>query len=217
MRGKFVAGGQIVRFGVEMVSSWLNPAGQVLRAGAELRVDVADDPAHPQVQFVPSLSIETPNGAAPQAPPGLAVATGNGVSNINGVGQTIQVAGDGNAVGNDATITVSVAPAAPSGTPATAVTAPHTASLTSSSGETVSASLGANSISVAISVPDAGQALQQIKGATGTGGGVTQSVRLAGNTQRIHNRMNIYIEIRSAIAGAATAGLRDTFRLLRGL
>ncbi|MCZ7655223.1 MAG: hypothetical protein M5R42_14580 [Rhodocyclaceae bacterium] len=162
-RGKFVGGGKIVNFGVQMVSTWQNVQGQILSAAANLNVNIANA-TQPVVQFVPHLTIveATRRGAS---------ADHNYRPNchrqrrqqLNGVAQSIQIAGDGNRIGNDASISISSGPppALPSG-PAT--TGPQTASLTSSSGATVSASVQGNGIAVGITVPSIGQALQQIKG-----------------------------------------------------
>jgi len=67
MRGRFVAGGQVVQFGVQMVSSWQTTAGETLRAGAELRVNNLNT-SSPVVQFVPTLSVAVPAQPAPADP-----------------------------------------------------------------------------------------------------------------------------------------------------
>lgn len=216
LRGKFVGGGKIVNFGVQMVSTWQNVQGQMLSAAANLNVNIANA-TQPVVQFVPHLTIVEATAAAP-APITTTgqTATGNGVSNVNGVAQSIQIAGDGNRIGNDASISIfsGPPPALPSG-PAT--TGPQTASLTSSSGATVSASVQGNGIAVGITVPSIGQALQQIKGTAASGGGVAQMVQAAGNMQWIQNRMNIYVNLQPSGVASAPAALSSSLNTLRGL
>jgi hypothetical protein len=216
MRGKFVGGGQIVNFGVQMVSTWQNTQGQILAAAANLNVNIANA-SQPVVQFVPHLTIvEAVAPTTPVPPAALQSAGGNGISNVSGVAQSIQIAGDGNRIGNDASITITNAPPppplpAPSG-------GPQTATLTSpTTGATVSASVQGNGLSVGISVPNIGRTLQQIKGAAASGGGIVQVVQAAADLQWIQNRMNIYVNLQSAGPGAAPTGINSALNSLRGL
>ena len=68
MRGKFVGGGKIVNFGVQMVSTWQNTQGQILAATANLNVNIANA-SRPVVQFVPHLTIVEAVAPIPSVPP----------------------------------------------------------------------------------------------------------------------------------------------------
>lgn len=215
MRGKFVGGGKIVNFGVQMVSSWQNTQGQILTAAANLNVNVANA-AQPVVQFVPHLTIvEAVAPTTPVPTAALQSAGGNGISNVSGVAQSIQIAGDGNRIGNDASITITNAPPPPLPAPSGG---PQSATLTSpTTGATVSASVQGNGLSVGISVPNLGHTLQQIKGAAASGGGIVQMVQAAADMQWIQNRMNIYVNLQSVGPASASTGLGSALNSLRGL
>lgn len=217
MRGKFVGGGQVVSFGVQMVTTWQNVQGQMLTAAANLNVNIANA-SQPSVQFVPHLTIVEPtNGASAPAASSIQSATGNGISNVNGVAQSIQIAGEGNRIGNDASITISSGPPPPVVPSGQSSAAPQTSTLTSASGATVSASVQGNGIAVGISVPEMGRVIQQIKGTTASGGGISQMVQVAGDMQSIQNRMNIYVNLQPSGLGLAPTGLTATLNTLRGL
>jgi hypothetical protein len=212
----FVGGGQIVNFGVQMVSTWQNTQGQILAAAANLNVNIANA-TQPVVQFVPHLTII--EAAAPAAasvqPATLQSASGNGISNVSGVAQSIQIAGDGNRIGNDASITITNAPPPPLPAPSGG---PQSSSLTSpTTGATVSASVQGNGLSVGISVPNIGRTLQQIRGAAASGGGIVQMVQAAADLQWIQNRMNIYVNLQSGGPASAPTGLGSALNTLRGL
>jgi len=225
MRGKFVGGGQIVNFGVQMVSTWQNTQGQILSAAANLNVNIANA-TQPVVQFVPHLTIveaaapavSAPTPATPSTPvPTASVQSvgGNGISNVSGVAQSIQIAGDSNRIGNDASITITNAP--PPALPA-ASSGPQSASLTSpTTGATVSASVQGNGLSVGISVPNIGRTVQQIRGTAASGGGIMQMVQAAADLQWIQNRMNIYVNLQSGGPASAATGLGSALQTLRGL
>lgn len=214
MRGKFVGGGQIINFGVQMVSTWQTAAGQMLTAAANLNVNVANT-AQPVVEFVPNLTIVEANAVVPASNAAIQTATGNGISNVSGVAQSIQVAGDSNSIGNDAAISITSGPP-PAMSPGSSG-GPQTATLTSASGAAVSASVQGNGISVGITVPNVGRALQQIKGTAASGGGVVQMVQAAGDMQWIHNRMHIYVNLQPSVAANAQTALSGSLNTLRGL
>ena len=208
-------GGKIVNFGVQMVSTWQNTQGQILAAAANLNVNIANA-TQPVVQFVPHLTIvEAAAPAAPVPPAALLSASGNGISNVSGVAQSIQIAGDGNRIGNDASITITNAPPPPLPAPSGGS---QSASLTSpTTGATVSAAVQGNGLSVGISVPNIGRTLQQIKGAAANGGGIVQMVQAAADMQWIQNRMNIYVNLQSVGPASASTGLSSALNSLRGL
>lgn len=147
-RGKFAGQGRVINFGIEMESTWRTDKGDLLRAGATLVVDGRGHGERPEVRFVPVLTIGEALGSVAAQTIGdhQRADGGNGVSSVNGVAQSIQVAGDANHISNDAAVTIgsgpapapaeSVAPAAPV---AVAAASPSPASAPSASAPSASA------------------------------------------------------------------------------
>lgn len=203
MRGKFVAAGQVMYFGVEMVTRWLASSGQAITASGMLQINLAGNT--PQVSFVPTITVEQKAAMGSTASQGTAVATGGGgLQDVTGVVQNIQVAGASNGVTNTIGINVQNASAPP------ALQSPSqgalSASTTTASGSVASVGLGGNGMSVAVAVPDQGRALQQIRQVGMGGGQVLQSVQLGGDVNQIQNRINLNVQMNSASGPASPAG-----------
>ena len=210
MRGKFLAAaGQVMHFGVEMVTQWQAASGQTISASGKLDINLAGHT--PQVSFRPTITVEQ------RAPTGVAgnqgttfVSGGDGLQNVNGVVQNIQVAGVSNGVTNTIGLNVKASSAEPG--MQTLSENPLSESITTANGSTASVSLGANGLNVAVVVPDQGQALQRIRstGSTGStgmhGGQVLQSVQLGGNVNQIHNMINLHVQMNSGSGLASRAG-----------
>jgi len=103
VRGRFLAPGRIVRFGVEMVSTWQTGNGASYRAGATFDVAVG---GKAEVRFVPALTVTEPAIAVTTSAQTNVVRGGAGLSSVSGVAQVIQVAADRNQITNSATVTV---------------------------------------------------------------------------------------------------------------
>lgn len=216
LRGRFFDGGKIVRFGVEMVSSWQQQTGETLRAALRLEVGLAN-PARPTVSLSPALSVDKPAG--PVAVPGATgTVRGEAAQNVSGVSQSIQLAGDGNRVTNDATLTIAPAAADVVTTASTsAATGAARTELRTDSGAVLSTATDKGSISVSIRTP-AGLSVQQIRDATaGRGAGALQMVQVAADGQQIHNMLHMVVGLRPAAAGQIPVSLRQTLFSLRGL
>lgn len=105
MRGRYtVSNNTVAWFGVTMVSTWQNQAGQQLTSSMKVTMD-ARTPDKPVVNFQPHVSITTVD-APPTVPDGQREIDNAGLANVNGVTQSIQVAGDANAAHNVAKVTV---------------------------------------------------------------------------------------------------------------
>ena len=203
MRGKFVAAGQVMYFGVEMVTQWLASSGQAITASGVLQINLAGNT--PQVSFVPTITVEQKAAMGGAAGQGSAVAAGGGgLQDVTGVVQNIQVAGTSNGITNTIGINVQNT----SGQPAeqAPTTGPLSASTTTASGSVASVGLGSNGMSVAVAVPDQGRAMQQIRQVGMGGGQVLQSVQLGGDVNQIHNRINLNVQMNSASGPASPAG-----------
>lgn len=195
MRGKFVSSGQVMYFGVEMVTRWQTAAGEVIRAGAEFGVNFAGHT--PRVEFRPTITAEHNGTPSLQTAQGNSMASGaGGLDNVSGVVQNIQVAGTSNGVGNTIGMNVEML-SSPSTAPASAPAAngPETQSVQTASGTTATVSMAGNGIGVAVTVPDQGRAVQQIRNVAQGGGQVLQSVQLGGNLNQIHNLINLNVKM----------------------
>lgn len=108
MRGKYVAPGQVVSFGLEMMTSWQTRAGEVQSAAVKLAAAQGNG-------FVPTITVyqSGATGQGGQAPAGTGTVVQTDLSSVKGVSQGIQVAGDRNAVGNGIGIEVTPSGAAP--------------------------------------------------------------------------------------------------------
>ena len=105
MRGRYtVSNNTVAWFGVTMVSTWQNQAGQQLTSSMKVTMD-ARTPDKPVVSFQPHVSITTVD-VAPPSPDGQREIDNAGLANVTGVTQSIQVAGDDNAAHNVAKVTV---------------------------------------------------------------------------------------------------------------
>lgn len=167
--------GTIAYFGVTMTSSWTVTNGGVtqgVQVGATLNVDVQNHSVS-----VGSWS-QSQNGGLPSAPP-----TGNSVtgdapaSNISsGVGQSIQVAGNGNVISNQATVQYGSGPYA-------ATTVPTTSDCTACTFQ-----IGPNGMGIAIATPQ-GNASQSI-GA----GGILQAAQVWSDLNTITNQLGVNVQ-----------------------
>jgi hypothetical protein len=215
MRGRFISQGQIVQFGVEMLSQWMNPqTGQLLTAGANMNISNLQGGA-PQVTFQPNLTIGTVN-AVPVNASVVRTATGGGVQNVSGVGQGIQIAGDANGATNSAVITVTTDSIG--GTPGAGNGGPQ--AVTAVNGATVAATVGKGGIGVSIRVPNQGIVMQQISGGSlggGSGTGLVQMVQATGNLQSIQNMMNLRVQLSSLAMLGGGSNFNYTLSTLQGM
>lgn len=203
MRGKFVAAGQVMYFGVEMVTQWLSASGQAITASGILQVSLAGDA--PQIRFTPHITVEQRAATAGPAGGSFAAAGGaGGLQDVQGVVQNIQVAGASNGITNTIGINVNASPAAPEVQPAPGGSL--TASTTTAGGSVATVGLGADGMKVAVMVPDQGRAVQQIHRTGMVGGQVLQSVQLGGDVNQIQNRINLNVQMNPGAGPASQAG-----------
>ncbi|HEX5464274.1 MAG TPA: hypothetical protein VFW88_06120 [Burkholderiales bacterium] len=218
MRGRFIAQGQIVSFGISMVSQWITPLGQTLTAGATMGVELTHN--QPVVSFQPNLNI-TQSAAAglPSQNAASYVDAGGGIRNVSGVAQGIQVAGDSNSITNNTSISVTTDNI---NLPAGGTGAQGAHSLTRS-GATVTANLGANGVGVSITVPNQGQVIQQIQGGSmkvgslAAGSGLVQLVQTSGSLQQIQNVAHLQIQLKSLTSLTDHSNFNHALNMLQGL
>jgi len=115
MRGRFTVGDNtVVWFGVEMVSTFQTQSGQTVQGTMTLGMNFSKNPNNPQVTFVPTVTITTPD-----APVSTAASTvsrsiqSGGIANVGGLVQSVQIAGDHNATANVTSLTIQNGSSAP--------------------------------------------------------------------------------------------------------
>lgn len=200
-RGKFVSAGQIMTFGVKMVTEWITSTGETINASGTLAVSMVS--GQPTVSFEPNISVHQTQPIGQPASQGNNFVTGGqGLENVTGVVQTIQVAGNTNGIGNAIGISVKKynesGNSQPSGN-----TAPNL-NVTTPSGNTAAVALANNGLSVNVNVIDQGEAQQAIRSVSQGNGQVLQSVRLGGDLNQIRNLINLDIQTRNnAVSSAA--------------
>lgn len=96
LRGRYIDAGQIVRFGVQMLTTWQNQAGVVQGAGLQLTA---------QTGAVPVISRYTLNSDG-TATTTAATAPTSGLASVQGVVQLNQQAGNGNRSSNSTSIDI---------------------------------------------------------------------------------------------------------------
>jgi len=216
-RGKFVTGARVVQFGIEMASKW-ESAGTALTAAANLHVGMSRGSSNPDVTFTPTFTVVDTSAPAAASSNTRVVQTGTGISNVAGVAQSIQVAGDAVAAVNNAGVEIDIiSSSGPSGSSGPSLaSAPSTPHHVTPSGAQLSATLGADAVGVAINVPGVGEIKQQIRSATGGGGGLVQSVTIAGDTVRVQNTMVLRVQMERP-DGFNISSTQATLSNLRGI
>jgi hypothetical protein len=192
-------GMRVAYFGISLVSSW--SAGSGANApGVTVGANIGVDPnSHGVTTSTWSTST---NGGLPAA----AGNTGNSVTgtppleNISGgIGQSIQVAGNGNTVNNSATINIGVS--APG----------QTAAPTSNTcGSDCTATINGNGVAIAISTQ------QGIVSQTVGANGVMQSVQIASDLNTITNQMAMQVRL-APVAPLNPSGIVFILQTLNGI
>ena len=230
MRGRYtVSSNTVAWFGVTMVSTWQNQAGQQLTSSMKVTMD-ARTPDKPVVRFQPHVSITTVD-VAPPSPDGQREIDNAGLANVTGVTQSIQVAGDDNAAHNVAKVTVrdqvpNGEGAAPAGAepaasadvvPAIAVPDPvalqATIATASAAGMNAVAQLDGNAARVLLQIDGQGAVEQWINRS-----GMGQTIMLSSDGQTASNWMELDIVRNTSQARAGVAqNVAQAIALSRGI
>ncbi|WP_374320625.1 hypothetical protein [Pseudoxanthomonas kaohsiungensis] len=230
MRGRYtVSNNTVAWFGVTMVSTWQNQAGQQLTSSMKVTMD-ARTPDKPVVRFQPHVSITTVD-VAPPSPDGQREIDNAGLANVTGVTQSIQVAGDDNAAHNVAKVTVrdqvpNGEGAAPAGAepaasadvvPAIAVPDPvalqATIATASAAGMNAVAQLDGNAARVLLQIDGQGAVEQWINRS-----GMGQTIMLSSDGQTASNWMELDIVRNTSQARAGVAqNVAQAIALSRGI
>lgn len=211
-RGKFVSAGQIMTFGVQMVTEWITSSGEVINASGTLAVNMSN--GQPSISFQPVISVhQTQPVGQPSSQGNNFVNGGGGLENVTGVVQSIQVAGNTNGIGNSIGISVKRYNGSnnlPGGNTASNL------NVTTASGNTAAVGLVNNGLSVNVNVIGQGEAQQAIRSVSQGNGQVLQSVRLGGDLNQIRNLINLDIQTRNT-AISSSANTQQVLSLLRQL
>lgn len=212
-RGKFVSAGQIMTFGIRMVTEWITSTGEVINASGTLAVNMANN--QPSISFEPVISIHQAQPVGQPSSQGNNFVTGGqGLENVTGVVQSIQVAGNTNGIGNS--IGISVKQYNESGNNPPVGNTGANLNVTTPSGNTAAVALVNNGLSVNVNVLEQGQAQQAIRSISQGNGQVLQSVRLGGDLNQIRNLINLDIQTRNN-AVSSSANTQQILSSLRQL
>ncbi len=186
MRGRFITGaGQVLYFGVEMLSTWHSSDGRVLSGSALLGFDFST--GTPQISFVPTVSIVQGSGGGVLVDTSHRTINASGLDNVSGIAQGIQIAGDFNSAGNSTelhlTSTMPAGAGAGNGVGANATL--------STGGANASAALQADSVAVTLGIDGQGSLRQMIRGDASGNGAVLQTVSLLGDGHDVSNQLRI--------------------------
>jgi len=188
MRGRYTVDTNTVAwFGVTMVSTWQNQAGQQLTSQLKITMDVSQ-PEQPKVTFQPHVSITHVDAPSP-VPSGQREIDNAGLANVNGMVQSVQIAGDGNVASNTARVSLRESDEPPSASPQVADVAASTSTAlatASAPGMSAVASLEGNAARVLLQIDGQGAVEQWISGS-----GMGQTIQLAADSQQASNWLEL--------------------------
>jgi len=152
MRGRYTVGDNtVVWFGVEMISTFQASNGQTVQGTVTLGMNFAKNPNSPQVTFVPTVTITTPNAPLPTAstvqPLVSRSVQSGGIANVGGLVQSVQIAGDNNATANVTSLNIQNGGSAP-GTSGTSSSSTTTSSTNSPSPSSASININGSMINI---------------------------------------------------------------------
>jgi hypothetical protein len=217
MRGRYTVDTDTVAwFGVTMVSTWQNEVGQQLTSQMKISMDVSQ-PDQPKVTFQPHVSI-TQVDAPSLVPSGQREIDNAGLANVNGMVQSIQVAGDGNAASNTAKVSLRESDELPAASPQAPVAAASTTTAlatASAPGMSAVASLENNAARVLLQIDGQGAVEQWISGS-----GMGQTIQLAADGQQASNWLELDLVRHTSQAQARSAlgqNVAQAIALSRGI
>lgn len=205
MRGRYTVGGNNVAwFGVTMVSQWQAANGALLQGALTLAMDFRKG-NKPQVSFQPSVMVTAADAPLPDTT-GRSIDS-SGLANANGLVQSVQIAGDGNAARNEVALTVRDGQV-----PVFADGGVRSASV-QHDGALATASFDDNQARLTLQLEGVGAVQQWIRN-----GSVGQSVALAGDGQQVSNRLQIEL-VRQSLAGNTplSQNIAQAMTLTRGI
>lgn len=222
MRGRYIGGNQITYFGVEMYTKVANASGQTTTAGLEFSTDIISS-----TDIRPTVTVfysSTEGDSAPTGANGLASVTSDGLDNIQGVSQSIQVAGDQNLASNDLTIAISSDATASGktysdmGEVSINFDGPGTKSITGDAGSSTTFSLNKDGFGYTVVLPGDIEVSQNVRNAAQNhANGISQRVQISSNQYQVTNTINIVARQQQLANSFQRPELTSALSSLRGL
>lgn len=222
MRGRYIGGNQITYFGVEMYTKVANANGQTATAGLEFSTNIVS-----ATDIRPTVTVFYSSSAGDAPSPGtnsLASINSEGLDNIQGVSQSIQVAGDLNLASNDLSIDVS-SDANPvtrafsdMGEVSINFDGPGVKSITGDGGSSTTFSLNKDGFGYSVVLPGDIQVSQNVRNAAQNhANGISQRVQISSNQYQVSNVINIVARQQQVANSFQRPELTTALSSLRGL
>lgn len=193
MRGRYtIAGHTVAWFGVTMISQWQTAAGQRVEGGLQVGFDFSGG-GSPRMHFTPTVSIGVEgNQDVPLAGAQRSIDSA-GLANVGGLLQSVQLAGDGNAVSNRALLVLREGQAPQAGAGGSEPGS-RDGSQVQAGAVSASASVDGQRAGVLLSIAGQGSVAQWIGG-----GQLGQTIALSSDGATVSNRMQLDL-VRGAVA-----------------
>lgn len=201
LRGRFEANDEITYFGLEMLSHWIDGAGKGVTVGTNIALSLSG--SHPL--SINSYAQNSGSGVFENKSIPNRQISGNPLSSVSGVGQSIQVVGDDNTVQNDSIISVTTGSGTIAGSSGTVDVTDH------AGGATGKVTVINDTVTVGINVPGQGF-VQQTIGAQG----LAQSAQVLSDANNILNQMSLDVGF-NAVKGVSGIELNEILSSLHGL
>lgn len=183
LRGRYTVGNNAVAwFGVKMISTWHTSNGQILQGTLSVNMNFGKNSSAPQISFQPSVNVTSANADVPMPTTGRSIDS-SGLANINGVTQSVQVAGSGNFASNIVRLNVRNGDASSVADASVATQGSSTAQQDNASARV---NFDGHNAAIQLDVEGAGTVQQWIRN-----GSLGQSVQLAADNQSASNLMEI--------------------------
>lgn len=184
LRGRYVLPDRIIHFGVTMSTFWQNSAGQAVGAMVSLRVDGTAQPSL-YVSFIDQNGSDMPVASGTGQ-----IIGGNGLTQVQGVSQSIRSAGDFNDGLNDLSISIS---SSGGDYPAPTGQAWNGAGQFTNDAGSVQISAQGGGLQIALQAAGQGHARQQIGAGT-----VLQQASMSGNLNSVRNLAALSVALRDS-------------------
>ncbi len=217
MRGRFVTNGVVQFFGIEMISIWRAQDGSVLSSGINFTANLKD-PSNAQFTYQPFAQVTPGSGTTSNNNNNQIGDSGNGgINNVNGITQSVQVAGSNNNLTNNMSIDVLGPNSTPNSSSAFTNVPDQTigTTTTSTSGNMVAMATSAGDVlETQLVIPGQGVVTQIIRHTdtfnlvnTGIGGiglssgtGIAQQIGINSNNNTVQNSLKMQVQMNSAAA-----------------
>lgn len=187
MRGRYTVGNNTVAwFGVSMISTWQTASGQTLQSTLTLGMDFSRPNQAPIITFTPTVSITAADAPLPGATDGVSRSVdGSGLANVQGIVQSVQVAGDNNLASN--VTQLNVRDGADPGSQSPSSSSPAADGVDARDGNALaSASFDGTGAQVLLQIEGYGAVQQWIRN-----GSLGQTIQLTSDNQQVSNRLEL--------------------------